>query len=251
MSNRAASSCCRPTIATYPGERVTISSSPPAGASDLRRRETCTRSETLADSGGSPSQRSSIRRATETTRPASSNSSARRARSFEAPSSSVRPSWTTSSGPRMRNSMLRILQGARFSRISLRLQALRGADDHHVAAGLMGDAVRDAAQEEAAGAGHALVADDDDVGVLLLGDAQDHVRGRAGAGMGLQVEVGPRDGQRALERVLGLLPKVAVEPDGVECRAGRGEHADRGVDARRSVRVDDVETGTEDAREFR
>ena len=69
--------------------------------------------------------------------------------------------------------------------------------------------------------------------------------------MGLQVEVGPRDGQRALERVLGLLPKVAVEPDGVECRAGRGEHADRGVDARRSVRVDDVETGTEDAREFR
>ncbi len=41
----------------------------------------------------------------------------------------------------------------------------------------MGDVVGDAAEEEAAGAGHALVADDDQVGLGLFGDVEDGLGG--------------------------------------------------------------------------
>ena len=49
------------------------------------------------------------------------------------------------------------------------------ADDQHGAGRVVGDLVRHRAQQEALGAGHALVADDDQVGVVLLGDVEDGV----------------------------------------------------------------------------
>ncbi len=53
------------------------------------------------------------------------------------------------------------------------------ADDDHAAGSVMGDVVGDAAEEEAAGAGHPLVADDDQVGVGFLGHVEDRVGGVA------------------------------------------------------------------------
>ena len=47
----------------------------------------------------------------------------------------------------------------------------------------MGDLVRDAAEQEAAGPGHPLVADDDQVGADLLGDVEDRVGGVSFAGV--------------------------------------------------------------------
>jgi hypothetical protein len=47
----------------------------------------------------------------------------------------------------------------------------------------MGDLVGHGAEQEALGAGHALVADDDEVGFLLLGDVEDRVGGVALAGV--------------------------------------------------------------------
>ena len=49
------------------------------------------------------------------------------------------------------------------------------ADDQHRAGRVVGDLVRHRAEQEALGAGHALVADDDQVGLLLLGDVEDRV----------------------------------------------------------------------------
>ena len=57
-------------------------------------------------------------------------------------------------------------------------------DDQHRAGRVVGDLVRHAAEQEALGAGHALVADHDQVGVLLLGDVEDRVRRLALAGEG-------------------------------------------------------------------
>ena len=51
----------------------------------------------------------------------------------------------------------------------------RRPDDHHAAGSVMGDLVRHAAEQEALGAGHALVADHDQVGALLLGHVEDRV----------------------------------------------------------------------------
>ena len=63
-------------------------------------------------------------------------------------------------------------------------------DDHHAAGSVMGDLVRDASQQEALGSGHALVADHDQVGLLLLGHVQDRVGGVALAGVGLHLHAG-------------------------------------------------------------
>ena len=51
------------------------------------------------------------------------------------------------------------------------------ADDDHAAGSVMGDVVGHAAEQEAARAGHPLVADDDQVGLGLFGDVEDRVRG--------------------------------------------------------------------------
>ena len=50
------------------------------------------------------------------------------------------------------------------------------------------DLVRHAPEQEALRAGHALVADDDQVGLLLLGDVQDRVGGVALAREGLDLD---------------------------------------------------------------
>ena len=60
--------------------------------------------------------------------------------------------------------------------------SLGRADDDHAAGSVMGDVVGDAAEQEAARAGHPLVADDDQVGLDLLGDVEDRVGGVALAG---------------------------------------------------------------------
>ena len=52
----------------------------------------------------------------------------------------------------------------------------------------MGDVVGDAAEEEAAGAGHPLVADDDQVGVGFLGDVEDRLGGVALDRVGLDLD---------------------------------------------------------------
>ena len=57
-----------------------------------------------------------------------------------------------------------------------RLTATVVSNDQHRARCVVRDLVRDAAQQEPLGAGHALVADDDQVRLLLVGDVEDHVR---------------------------------------------------------------------------
>ena len=57
--------------------------------------------------------------------------------------------------------------------------AQRRPDDQHRAGRVVGDLVRHRAEQEALGAGHALVADDDQVGAALLGDVEDRVGGVA------------------------------------------------------------------------
>ena len=52
---------------------------------------------------------------------------------------------------------------------------LGGVDDHHAAGGVMGDVVRDAAEDESFFPGHPFVADDDEVGVDFLGGVEDRV----------------------------------------------------------------------------
>src|SRR5215211_357703 len=58
---------------------------------------------------------------------------------------------------------------------------------------MMGDLVRHAAEQEALCAGHALVAHDDEAGLLLLGDVEDGVRGVSLAGVGLDIDAALRD----------------------------------------------------------
>ena len=55
------------------------------------------------------------------------------------------------------------------------VDSLGRADDQHAAGSVVGDLVRHRAEQEALGAGHPLVADDDQVGPLLLGDVEDRV----------------------------------------------------------------------------
>ena len=65
---------------------------------------------------------------------------------------------------------------------------LRRPDDHHAAGSVMRDLVRHAPEQEALGAGHALVADHDQVGALLLGDVEDRVGRVALARVSLHVD---------------------------------------------------------------
>ena len=64
---------------------------------------------------------------------------------------------------------------ARSRRAAGRRRGERRADDHHRARRVVGDLVRDRAEQEPLGPGHALVADDDQVGGALLGDVEDRV----------------------------------------------------------------------------
>ena len=78
---------------------------------------------------------------------------------------------------------------------------LGGADDVDAAGGVVADLVRHAAEQEAPGAGHALVADHDQVRAGLLGDVEDRVRGIALARM-------------RVDRHLGLLAPARRHPRG-------------------------------------
>jgi len=108
----------------------------------------------------------------------------------------------------------------------------------------VGDVVGDAAEQEAAGAGHALVADHDQVGLGLLGDVEDRLSGvglyrvglnldplflgRGCGGVEDQVDVLARaDLVLDVRRGAGLLAGDAliwdggVGADNAECRAGK------------------------------
>ena len=89
------------TSSTYPG--ALVRSEAPSSPSVLRRPATYTCSAERAVSGGASPQSSSISRWVETTRFASSRSSASTARCLRAPRSSLTPSRSASSGPRSRN----------------------------------------------------------------------------------------------------------------------------------------------------
>ena len=104
--NRATSNSSSSTRSRYPGSLVTTRSLP----TTFRRPETCTCSAFCAVSGGSSSQRASIRRLVETTLFASRRSIARSARCFAPPRSRSLPSDNTSNGPRTRNSMARVYE---------------------------------------------------------------------------------------------------------------------------------------------
>ena len=96
-----------------------------------------------------------------------------------APHSGSRPGPDPGDGARPRPAGLRLALrlGARERRRGA--GALGRPDDHHAAGSVMGDLVRHAAEQEALRAGHALVADHDQVGALLLGHVEDRVGGVA------------------------------------------------------------------------
>jgi hypothetical protein len=74
---------------------------------------------------------------------------------------------------------------------------------------VVGDPVRHRAEQEAAGAGHPLVADDDQVRVALLGDVEDRVGRIALAGEGLDLDARLADAVGGLaERGVDLLARV-------------------------------------------
>ncbi len=72
-----------------------------------------------------------------------------------------------------------------------------GSDDQHRAGRVVRDLVRHAAEQEPLGARHALVADHDQVGVLLLGDVEDRVGRLALAGEGAHLDPGGLDSAAA------------------------------------------------------
>ena len=79
--------------------------------------------------------------------------------------------------------------------------------------------VRHAAEQEPPRAGHALVADDDEVGALLLGDVEDRVGRVALAGVGLGLDA-------ALARGLGGAAQRRVD---VLARVDHPLHVGRGL----------------------
>ena len=71
------------------------------------------------------------------------------------------------------------------------------------------ETVRHRAEQEAPRPGHALVADDDQVGAALLGDVEDRVGGVALAGEDLHLDAGLADDVGGLaERLVDLLARV-------------------------------------------
>ena len=83
---------------------------------------------------------------------------------------------------------------------------LGGADDVDAAGRVVRDVVRHAAEQEAAGAGHALVAHDDQVGLGLLGDVEDRVRRTALARVGQDLDAGLlRGAGRGFEDLVDVL----------------------------------------------
>ena len=83
------------------------------------------------------------------------------------------------------------------------------ADDQHRAGRVVGDLVRHRAEQEALGAGHALVADHDQVGFPLLGDVEDRVRGIALTRVHVDRHAGlAADRRGRLERRVDVLARV-------------------------------------------
>ena len=82
------------------------------------------------------------------------------------------------------------------------------ADDQHRAGRVVGDLVRHRAEQEALRAGHALVADDDQVGLLLLGDVEDRVGRVALARVDLDLRRPPRARSRPPPRASRRRPRA-------------------------------------------
>src|SRR4051794_32913923 len=78
---------------------------------------------------------------------------------------------------------------ASWARADIRVSS-DGADDQHRAGRGVRDLVRHRAEQEPPGAGHALVAHDDQVRVAFLGDVEDRVRRVALAREDLDLEAG-------------------------------------------------------------
>src|SRR5688500_14088757 len=97
------------------------------------------------------------------------------------------PNWAARSAS-LRASF--ISSSSRFEKRSSMSAPLGRADDVHAAVGVVGNLVRHASKEEAPGAGHPLVADDDEVCARLLGNIENRIRRRALAGMGVDLDPG-------------------------------------------------------------
>src|SRR4051812_9193407 len=82
-------------------------------------------------------------------------------------------------------------------------------DDPNVAGRVVRDLVRHAPQQEAPRTGHALVADQDQVGVVLLGDVEDGVGGIPLPRVGYHLDLGLlRHTRRLVEQELHVLARV-------------------------------------------
>jgi hypothetical protein len=76
---------------------------------------------------------------------------------------------------------------------------------------VVADPVRNRAQQEALGAGHALVADDDQISVALLGDVEDRVGRVARTREGLNRHAGGLRGGRRVGQQRGRILACTVE----------------------------------------
>ena len=111
-------------------------------------------------------------------------------------------------------------------------------DDQHRAGRVVGDLVGHGAEQEALGAGHALVADDDQVGAALLGDVEDRVRRVALARVGADLDAGARGASAASASVASTSSRGLI----IHCRSrGTSRASSRSRAPHRLVGADELE----------
>src|SRR5262245_8551488 len=95
------------------------------------------------------------------------------------------------------------------SRPSAAWSPLRGLGYPDVAGSVVRDLVRNAAEQEPARTGHSLVPDEDEVGVVLLGDVEDRIGGIALSRMGDDLDaLLLRRRRRPVEHELNVLARI-------------------------------------------
>ena len=122
-------------------------------------------------------------------------------------------------------------------------------DDEHRAGRVVGDLVRHRAEQEALGAGHALVADDDEVRAALLGDVEDRVGRIALTGEDLDRRRRPRGSRAAAASSVASTSSRGLM---IQCRSSR--HGDRLAQPRvgdRLVGADELDPRADRPRERR
>ena len=126
--------------------------------------------------------------------PACSARTRRRTRSSGASKATARDLGAARAGPALRRGLIDAARRATDAgdRRTCTSRRQRRPDDQDRAGRVVGDLVRHRAEQEAPRAGHALVADDDQVRAALLGDVEDRVGRVALAREGLDLDARPR-----------------------------------------------------------